>query len=99
VSPSFLVLLVQGQAIESTDQLFDSLVTGMASTGATVDKASTVSGQHDGSDYRCVPVSSAQAQAAACMWRADGTVGIVIGLGGGVDHTRDLLFTAYDTVA
>ena len=99
VSPSFLVLLVQGKAVESTDELFKSLVDGMASSGATVDEAATVSGQHEGADYRCVPVGSAQTQAGACMWRADGTVGIVIALGGGLDHTRDLLFTAYDAVA
>ena len=99
VAPSFLVLLVQGNAIETTDELFDSLVTGMASSGATIDGASTVSGQHGGADYRCVPLSAGQTQAGACMWRSDRTVGIVIGLGGGIDHTRDLLFTAYDTVA
>ncbi len=97
-SPSFLVLLVQGKAIETTDQLFDSLVDGMASSGATIDKAATVSGQHAGSEYRCVPVTSSQAQAAACMWRDDGTVGIVVGLDGGLDHARDLLFTVYDAV-
>ena len=98
-APSFLVLLVQGEAVETTDELFDSLVSGMASSGATINKASTVSGQHEGAEYRCVPVSSGTAQAAACMWRADGTVGMVIGLEGGIDHTRDLLFTTYDTVA
>jgi hypothetical protein len=98
-SPSFLVILVQGKAIESTDELFDSLVQGMASSGATVDGSATVSGEHEGADYRCVPVTSAQTQAAACMWRADGTVGMVVGLEGGVDHTRDLLFTTYDAVA
>ena len=98
-TPSFLVILVQGKAVESTDELFNSLVDGMTSSGATIDGSATVSGQHEGADYRCVPVSSAQTQAAACMWRADGTVGMVVGLEGGVDHTRDLLFTAYDAVA
>ncbi len=97
-TPSFLVILVQGKAIESTDELFDSVVNGMASSGATVDTAATVSGQHGSAEYRCVPVNSSQAQAAACMWRDDGTVGMVLGLEGGLDQTRDLLFTTYDTV-
>ena len=98
VSPSFLVLLVQGSAVETTDELFDSLVNGMANSGATIDQAATVSGQHAGADYRCVPLNAGQTQVGACMWRADGTVGIVIALDGGIDHTRDLLFTAYDAV-
>jgi hypothetical protein len=97
-APAFLVMLIQGRAIESTDDLFDRLVDGMASGGATVDRTATQSGERDGTQYRCVPVSTPQAQAAACMWRDDGTVGVVLDLDAGLDTTLDLLFTTHDTV-
>ncbi len=97
-TPSFLVLLIQGRAIESTDELFDRFVEGVASGGATVDPSATQSGERDGTEYRCVPISTPQAQAAACMWRDDGTVGIVLDLDAGVDTTLDLLFTTHDLV-
>lgn len=97
-TPSFLVMLIHGRAIESTDELFDRFVDGMASGGATVDRAGTRSGQRDGTEYRCVPVTPPQGQAAACMWRDDGTVGIVLDLDAGVDTTLDLLFTTHDVV-
>ena len=98
-TPSFLVMLVQGKAIESTDQLFDRFVEGMASGGATVDRSATQSGQRNGTEYRCVPISTPQHQAAACMWRDNGTVGIVLNLDAGVDTTLDLLFTTHDAVS
>jgi hypothetical protein len=97
-TPSFLVLLIQGRAIESTDELFDRFVDGMASGGATVDRTATQTGERDGTEYRCVPVSAPQMQAAACMWRDGGTVGIVLDLNAGVDTTLDLLFTTHDVV-
>lgn len=97
-TPSFLVLLVQGRAIESTDELFNRFVDGMASGGATVDRSATQTGERDGTDYRCVPVTAPQGQAAACMWRDDGSVGIVLELDAGVDTTLDLLFTTHDVV-
>ncbi len=97
-TPSFLVMLVQGRAIESTDELFDRFVDGMASGGATVDRSATQSGERAGTEYRCVPLSAPQLQAAACMWRDDGTVGIVLDMDAGIDTTLDLLFTTHDMV-
>lgn len=98
-TPAFLVMLVQGRAIESTDELFDSLVQGMAQGGATVNESATDSGERSGTEYRCVPFAGGAVNAAACMWRDDGTVGIVLDLSGGIDETRELLFTVHDTVA
>lgn len=97
-TPSFLVMLIQGRAIETTDELFDRFVDGMASGGATVDRTATQTGTRNGTEYRCVPVSAPQTQAAACMWRDDRTVGIVLDLNAGVDTTIDLLFTTHDLV-
>jgi hypothetical protein len=97
--PSFIVLLVEGRTAEGTDDIFSQFVLGMSSGGASVDENATVSGELDGLEYRCVPVGAAQIQAAACMWRDDGTVGIVFNLDGGIDQTKDLLITAHDELA
>jgi len=97
-TPAFLVMLVEGRAIESTDELFDSLVQGMAQGGATVNESATDSGERNGTEYRCVPFTGAAVEAAACMWRDEGTVGIVLDLSAGIDDTRELLFTVHDTV-
>jgi hypothetical protein len=94
--PTFVVLLIEGRSIEETDDIFSEFVGGMTSGGATVETSSTESGQRDGLEYRCVPVSAPQIEAAACMWRDDGTVGIVFRLGAGIDETKDLLFKTYD---
>ena len=98
-TPDFMVLLIKGSSLESTDQLFDEFVQGMSSSGATIDSGSTESGQRGSTEYRCVPVSTTSVTAAACMWRDQGNVGIVLKLNGGVADTRDLLFTAHDAVA
>lgn len=97
-TPAFLVMLVEGQAIETTDELFDSLVQGMAQGGANVDESATDSGERNGTEYRCVPFVGTPVGAAACMWREDDTVGIVVDLSAGIDDTRELLFTVHDTI-
>ena len=97
-TPAFLVMLVEGRAIETTDELFDSLVQGMALGGADVDEAATDSGARNGTEYRCVPFVGTPVGAAACMWREDDTVGIVVDLSAGIDEARELLFTVHDTV-
>lgn len=97
-TPAFLVMLVEGRAIETTDELFDSLVQGMAQGGANVDESATDSGERNGTEYRCVPFVGTPVGAAACMWREDDTVGIVVDLSAGIDDTRELLFTVHDTV-
>lgn len=97
-TPAFLVMLVEGQAIETTDELFDSLVQGMAQGGANVDESATDSGERNGTEYRCVPFVGTPVGAAACMWREDDTVGIVVDLSAGIDDTRELLFTVHDSI-
>ena len=97
-TPAFLVMLAKGRAVESTDELFDSLVQGMAQGGAIVNESATDSGERSGTEFRCVPFSGGAVNAAACMWRDDGTVGIVLDLSAGIDETRELLFTVHDTI-
>jgi hypothetical protein len=97
--PTFVVLLIEGRTIEETDDIFSEFVGGMTSGGATVETSATESGQRDGLEYRCVPIAAPQIEAAACMWRDDGTVGIVFRLGAGIDETKDLLFKTYDELA
>jgi len=97
-TPDFMVMLIQGSSLESTDQMFDQFVQGMSSSGASIDSAGGDSGQRGSTEYRCVPVSTTSVTAAACMWRDETNVGIVLKLNGGVADTRDLLFTAHDAV-
>jgi hypothetical protein len=97
--PTFFVMLIEGRSDEATDAIFNEFVGGMASSGGTVETSATTSGERDGLEYRCVPVAAAQIQAAACMWRDDGTFGVVFRLDAGVDETTELLVTVHDEVA
>ncbi len=97
--PTFVVVLVEGRSLENTDELFTEFVGGMTSGGATVETNATVSGERDGLEYRCVPIAAQTIAAGACMWRDDGSVGIVFKLDGGVDETKDLLFRTHDELA
>jgi hypothetical protein len=97
--PTFVVLLIEGRTVEATDGIFSQLVEGMASGGATVESGAIESGQREGLEYRCVPVVAPQIEAAACMWRDDATVGVVLRLDAGMDETKDLLFRTYDELS
>jgi len=98
LGPEFFVILVDAAAIETTDELFDALVMGFSKAGAAVDNAGAKSGARRGSDYRCVSATSGQQTAAACMWRDEGNVGIVLELSGDLRETRRLLWAVHDTV-
>ena len=97
--PTFVVVLVEGRSLENTDDIFSEFVGGITSGGATVETDATVSGERDGLEYRCVPITAPSIAAGACMWRDDGSVGIVLKLDGGVDETKDLLFRTHDELA
>lgn len=97
--PDFLVILVDESAIESTDELFESFLDGVAQGGAGVDRAGQDSGTRDGVDYRCVPMSGAGLTATGCMWRGSGDVGIVLRIGSGVEETKTTLWAVHDAVA
>jgi hypothetical protein len=96
--PTFVVVLVEGRSLENTDDIFSEFVGGITSGGGTVE-TDAVSGEHDGLEYRCVPITAPSVAAGACMWRDDGSVGIVLKLDGGIDETKDLLFRAHDELA
>lgn len=98
LGPEFFVILVDAAAIETTDELFDALVTGFAQAGAEVDERGKTSGQRGESDYRCVSAEAGGSTAVACMWRDDGNVGIVLEVPGSLKGTRRLLWTVHDTV-
>ncbi len=98
LAPEFFVILVDAAAVETTDELFDALVTGFSKAGAVVDDAGAKSGTRRGSDYRCVAATAGPQTAAACMWRDEGNVGIVLKLSGDLRGTRRLLWMVHDTV-
>ena len=56
--PTFVVVLVEGRSLENTDDIFNEFVGGMTSGGATVETDATVSGERDGLEYRCVPITA-----------------------------------------
>jgi hypothetical protein len=98
LGPRFFVILVDATAVETTDDLFDSLVAGFAQAGAEVDEHGATSGERGESDYRCVSAKAGGGTAVACMWRDDGNVGIVLEVPGSLKGTRRLLWTVHDTV-
>jgi hypothetical protein len=97
-APEFFVILVEGSAVETTDQLFDALVLGFSQGGAVVDESDVRSGTRGGSEYRCVAATAGPQTSTACMWRDDDTVGIVFELSGGTRATQRLLWSVHDTV-
>ena len=97
--PTFFVLLIDGRSDENTDDIFNEFVGGMTSGGASVGTSAITSGERDGLEYRCVPVAAGQIQAAACMWRDDGSFGVVFRFDAGVEETTDLLVRVHDEVA
>lgn len=99
VVPTFFVLLIDGHSSEKTDDVFDEFVGGMTSGGATVQAGAITSGVRDGLEYRCVPVAVPQTQAAACMWRDEGSFGVVFRFDTGVDATTDLLVKVHREIS
>ncbi len=97
VQPRFFVILVDEAAIETTDELFDALLTGFTQAGASVESAAT-SGRRGESDYRCVTARASGRQAVACMWRDADNVGIVFETSGSTRSARRLLWTIHDTI-
>ena len=92
--PDVFVVLANGRAEESADEIFDDFLGGVESAGVSVDRAGAVTGEHAGAQYRCVPVE-AQLEAVACIWREDDSVGMTLDASPGVDLTSTL-FAAYD---
>jgi len=77
-SPDLFFVLANGRAEEDADQLFSEFLSGAESAGIKVDQAATVTGTHDGAEYRCVPMSAQGIRAAACVWREDHSVGMTL---------------------
>jgi hypothetical protein len=96
--PETMLILVEGSALETTDELFDALVEGMAAAGASIDSGQAVSGTDAGADYRCIPVVGTAVDGSACIWHADDHVGIVMGLGGGGGSAEALIAEAHAAV-
>src|SRR5919109_3972310 len=88
IGPRFFVILVDAAAVETTDQLFDALVSGFSQAGAVVDQDGTNSGRRGSSEFRCAGARAEAGSAVACMWRDHGNVGIVVEVPGDLRGTR-----------
>ena len=94
-TPDLFFVLANGHAEEDADQLFTEFLSGAASAGVTVDQSETVTGTHDGAEYRCVPMSAQGIDAAACVWREDHSVGMTLDTSPEGDITSAIV-AAYD---
>src|SRR5262245_30693714 len=94
-SPDLFFVLANGRAVEDADELFSQFLSGAQSAGITVDQSATVTGTHDGADYRCLPMSTQGLEAAACVWREDHTVGMTLDASPDGDITSAIV-AAYD---
>lgn len=94
-SPDLFFVLANGHAEENADELFSEFLSGAASAGIKVDQGATVTGSHDGAEYRCVPMSAQGIEAAACVWREDHSVGMTLDASPDGDITSTVI-AAYD---
>lgn len=94
-TPDLFVVLANGRAEENADELFSEFLSGAESAGVKVDQSATVTGTHDGAEYRCVPMSAQGLQAAACVWREDHSVGMTLDTSPDGDITSAVI-AAYD---
>jgi hypothetical protein len=93
--PDFLLVVANGSAVESTDELFASFTEGITQGGASVSGTPT-SGDLGGASYRCVGASGNGIEVGTCMWRADDHVGVVFDLDGDAASAQRLSATIYD---
>jgi hypothetical protein len=94
-NPDLFFVLANGHAEENADELFSEFLSGAESAGIKVDQSATVTGSHDGAEYRCVPMSAQGIQAAACVWREEHSVGMTLDASPDGDITSALI-AAYD---
>ncbi len=94
-SPDLFFVLANGRAQENADELFSEFLSGAESAGIKVDQTATVTGTHDGAEYRCVPMSAQGVEAAACVWREDHSVGMTLDASPDGDITSAII-AAYD---
>ena len=94
-TPDVFLVLANGHAEQSADELFNDFLSGIESAGVTVDRSEAVTGQHGDADYRCVPIS-ARITAVACIWREDRSVGMTLDATPASGDLTSTLFAAYD---
>jgi hypothetical protein len=96
--PDFVVVAVEGRSLDSTDAMFDEVVTGLTAAGATVSGEGT-SADLDGAEHRCVGVQAQGAPMGACMWQGDDHAGFVLQLEGTNESAEILLATIWPDLA
>jgi hypothetical protein len=92
--PGFIVVVANGSARESSEELFDAFIDGVTRTGATVSEQE-LTGSFDGADYRCLTAEAGATDVGMCMWRADDHMGIVMGVDGDAAGTQALTGRIY----
>lgn len=96
--PDFVVVVVEGRSLDSTDAMFDEFVTGLTQAGAQVSSEGT-SAHLEGAEHRCLGVRAQGAQMGTCMWQAGDHAGFVLQLEGTNESAESLLATIWPDLA
>lgn len=96
--PEFVVVVVEGRSLDSSDAMFDEFVTGLTQAGAQVSSEGTTA-DLDGAQHRCLGMRAQGAQMGACMWQADEHAGFVLQLDGTNESAETLLATIWSDLA
>jgi hypothetical protein len=92
--PDFIVVLVEGRSIGSTDVMFDQFVAGLTQAGAEV-VSDGVEADLDGTPHRCVGLRAVGTDMGACSWQGDAAAGFILALDGDNRTTEALLVTIW----
>ncbi len=79
-TPDVLFILVNGKAAENTDELFNSFLDGIATSGVTVERSNATTGSYGDAEFRCLPLAANGVEPVACIWREDASVGMTLDL-------------------
>lgn len=92
--PDFIVVLVEGRSLESTDVMFDQFVAGLTQAGAEV-VSDEATADLDDTPHRCVGLRVQGTGMGACSWQGDDAAGFILALDGNDRSTEALLVTIW----
>ena len=92
--PGFVVVVANGSARESSDELFDAFIEAITNTGASV-SGQELTGSFDGADYHCLTAQARATTVGICLWRAADHFGVVMGRDGDAVSTQALTGRIY----
>lgn len=95
----YLIFAMEGRATEDADQMMQAFLAGAVQQGASASPGDIEISTHADADLRCVPITGAAAEGAACLWRSDSSSGAVFAIGDDVAQTQTLTASIYDDLS